>query len=163
MLRGWETRNAKKPLVEIPEGKIPLGIPRSRRKDNIKTDLVAIGWDYMHWIHQTQYRVQWRFLVNMIMTFRVLQKAGNLSTSWVTVALRSSNKSALYSEGFGSNIFWRTGYPYGRFPLYLWVSLDGCMDSRFKEVAMASYMICHFYSWFASQLIPPSRTFPTDT
>jgi len=30
--------------VEKPEGKRPLGIPRRRLEDNIKTDLREVGW-----------------------------------------------------------------------------------------------------------------------
>jgi hypothetical protein len=38
-----ETRNAYGILVEKPEGSKPLGRPRHRWKDNIKTDLKEIG------------------------------------------------------------------------------------------------------------------------
>jgi hypothetical protein len=38
-------RNAYRILVEQPEGKRPLGIPRHRWGDNIKMDLREIGWD----------------------------------------------------------------------------------------------------------------------
>jgi hypothetical protein len=34
-------------LVGKPEGKRPLGIPRLRWEDNIKTDLIDIGWNGM--------------------------------------------------------------------------------------------------------------------
>jgi hypothetical protein len=36
--------NAYRILVGNPEGKRPLGRPRCRRVDNIKTDLREIGW-----------------------------------------------------------------------------------------------------------------------
>jgi hypothetical protein len=32
-------------LVEKPDGKRPLGRPRRRWVDNIKMDLIEIGWD----------------------------------------------------------------------------------------------------------------------
>jgi hypothetical protein len=38
-----KTRNAYRKLVRKPEGKRPLGRPRSRWMDNIKTDLREIG------------------------------------------------------------------------------------------------------------------------
>jgi hypothetical protein len=37
-VRMEEMRNAYKILVEMPEGKKPLGRPRHRREDNIKMD-----------------------------------------------------------------------------------------------------------------------------
>jgi hypothetical protein len=39
-----ETRNAYRILVGKPEGKRPLGRPRSRWDDNIKMDFREIGW-----------------------------------------------------------------------------------------------------------------------
>jgi hypothetical protein len=44
-----EKRNVYRILVGIPEGKRPLGRPRSRWVNNIKMDLTRreIGWDGM--------------------------------------------------------------------------------------------------------------------
>jgi hypothetical protein len=39
-----DKRNAYRILVREPEGKRPLGRPRRRWEDNIKTDLREIGW-----------------------------------------------------------------------------------------------------------------------
>jgi hypothetical protein len=36
--------------VGKPEGKRPLGRPRRRWEDNIKMDLLGIGWGGMDWI-----------------------------------------------------------------------------------------------------------------
>jgi hypothetical protein len=36
--------------VGKPEGKRPLGKPRSRWVDNIKMDFTEIGWDGVDWI-----------------------------------------------------------------------------------------------------------------
>jgi hypothetical protein len=36
--------NAYRLLVEKPEGKRPIGRPRNRWVDNIKMDLVEVGW-----------------------------------------------------------------------------------------------------------------------
>jgi hypothetical protein len=57
--------------VGKPEGKIPLGRPRHRWEDNIKTDLREIGWDGMDWIDLVQDRDQWRALVNTEMNLKV--------------------------------------------------------------------------------------------
>jgi hypothetical protein len=38
-----ENRNAYRLLVRKPEGKIPLGMPRRRRIENIKMDVLEIG------------------------------------------------------------------------------------------------------------------------
>jgi hypothetical protein len=43
-------RNAYRILVGKPEGKKPLGRPRSRWVDNIKIDLREIGCGSMDWI-----------------------------------------------------------------------------------------------------------------
>jgi hypothetical protein len=45
-------------LVGMPEGKRPVGRPRRRWVDNIKTDLREIGWDGMDWIDLGQNRDQ---------------------------------------------------------------------------------------------------------
>jgi hypothetical protein len=53
------------------EGKKPLGRPRRRWVENIKTVLREIRWDGMDWIDLDQDRDQWRALVNMVMNVRV--------------------------------------------------------------------------------------------
>jgi hypothetical protein len=40
--------------------------------DNIKIDLIEIGWDGVDWIDLAQDRDQWRALVNTVMNLRVL-------------------------------------------------------------------------------------------
>jgi hypothetical protein len=50
---------------------IPLGGPRRRWVDNIKMDLIEIGWDGMDWIDLTQDREEWRALGNSVMNIRV--------------------------------------------------------------------------------------------
>jgi hypothetical protein len=64
-------RNAYRILVGKPEGKRPLGRPRRRWVDNIKTNLREIGWDGMDWIDLAQDRDWWRALVNTVMNLRV--------------------------------------------------------------------------------------------
>jgi hypothetical protein len=66
-----EKRNVYKILVGKPEGKRPLGRPRSRWVNNIKMDIREIGWDGMDWLNLTRDREQWWALVNMVMNHRV--------------------------------------------------------------------------------------------
>jgi hypothetical protein len=49
-------------LVGRPEGKRPLGRPRRRWEDNIKTDLRETGIDGANWIQLAHDRVQWGLL-----------------------------------------------------------------------------------------------------
>jgi hypothetical protein len=58
-------------LVGKPEGKRPLGRPRRRWVDNIKMDLIEIGWNGMDWTDMAQDRDRWRALVNTAMNLRV--------------------------------------------------------------------------------------------
>ena len=58
-------------LVGKPEGKRPLGRPKRKWEDNIKTDLQEVGCGYMDWIEVAQDRDRWRALVNALMNLRV--------------------------------------------------------------------------------------------
>jgi hypothetical protein len=64
-------RNAYRLLVGKPEGKWPLRRPRRRWADNIKIDLLEIGWGGVDWIGLAQDRDKWRALVNAVMNLRV--------------------------------------------------------------------------------------------
>ena len=55
-----QSRNAYRVLVGKPEGKRPLGRPRSRWLDNIKMDLREVGCDPRSWIALAEDRDQWR-------------------------------------------------------------------------------------------------------
>jgi hypothetical protein len=57
---GWKARRNR-----------PLERPRRRWENNIKMDLIEIGWNRMDWIDLAQDRDQWRALVNTVMTLRV--------------------------------------------------------------------------------------------
>jgi hypothetical protein len=57
--------------VGKPEGRRPLGRPRRRWVDNIKTDVREIGWDSVDWVDLAQDRDHWRALVNTVMNLRV--------------------------------------------------------------------------------------------
>ena len=54
-----------------PEGKRPLGRPRYRWVDNIRTDLKEVGCGYMDWIGLALDRDRWRTLVSAVMNLRV--------------------------------------------------------------------------------------------
>jgi hypothetical protein len=66
-----EKRNAYRLLVGKPEGKRPIGRPRRRWVNNIKIDLLQIGWDDVDWIDLAQDRDKWRALVSAVMNLRV--------------------------------------------------------------------------------------------
>ena len=57
--------------VGKPEGKRPLGRPRSRWEDNIKMDLQEVGGDCGDWMELAQDSERWRALVSTLMNFRV--------------------------------------------------------------------------------------------
>jgi hypothetical protein len=63
-----EGRDAYRILVGRPEGRRPLGRPRRRWEDDIKTDLQEVGWGGgIDWIDMAQDRDTWRALVNAVM------------------------------------------------------------------------------------------------
>jgi hypothetical protein len=66
-----EKRNPYRLLVGKPEGKRPLGRPRRRWVDNIKTDLGEVGLGDVDWIGLDKDRNRWRALVNSVLNFRV--------------------------------------------------------------------------------------------
>jgi hypothetical protein len=59
-----EKRNVYRLLVGKPEGKRPPGRLRHRWIDNIKMDLLEMGWSVVSWIGLAQDRNRWRALVN---------------------------------------------------------------------------------------------------
>jgi hypothetical protein len=66
-----EKRNVYRLLVAKPEGKRPLGRPRSRWMDKIKMDRLKIVVSFVGWIGLAQDRYKWRVLVNSVMNLRV--------------------------------------------------------------------------------------------
>jgi hypothetical protein len=66
-----EDRKLYKILVGKPEGKRPLGRPRSRWEDEDRMDLRETGWG-VDWIRLAQDRDQWRADVSAVMNLRVL-------------------------------------------------------------------------------------------
>jgi hypothetical protein len=69
--RMGEKRNAYRLLVGKLEGRRPLGRQRRRWLDNIRTDLVEVGWGGVDWIGLGQDRDRWRALVNSVLNLRV--------------------------------------------------------------------------------------------
>jgi hypothetical protein len=66
-----ENRNVHRLLMRKPEGRRPLGRPRRRWLDNIRMDLVEVGWGDADWIGLPQDRDRWRALVNSVLNLRV--------------------------------------------------------------------------------------------
>jgi hypothetical protein len=62
VFRMGENRNAYRLLVGKPEGKRPLGRPRRTWVNNIKMDLLEIGWGGLDWIGLAQDRDKWELL-----------------------------------------------------------------------------------------------------
>jgi len=58
-------------LVGKPEGKRPLGRPRRRWVDNIRTDIQEVVCGYMDWIRLAQDRDRWLTRVSAVMNLRV--------------------------------------------------------------------------------------------
>ena len=69
--RMGERRDVYRVLVGKPEGKRPLGRPRSRWEYNIKIDIQDVGCEGMDWIELAQVRDRWRALVNAVMNLCV--------------------------------------------------------------------------------------------
>jgi hypothetical protein len=69
--RMGENRNAYRLSVRKPEGKSPIGRPRSRWTDNIKIDFLEIGLNVVDWIGLAQHRYRWRAFVTAVMNLRV--------------------------------------------------------------------------------------------
>jgi hypothetical protein len=88
--RMGEKRNACRLLVGKPEGRRPLGRPRRRWVDNIRMDLVELGWGDVDWIGLDQDRNRWRALVNSVLNLRVPYTSGKLSKDLTAVELSSS-------------------------------------------------------------------------
>jgi hypothetical protein len=69
--RMGEKKNVYRSLVGTSKGQRPLGRLRCRWGDNIKVDLLEIGWGGADWIGLVQDRDKWRALVNAVMNLRI--------------------------------------------------------------------------------------------
>jgi hypothetical protein len=65
-----QMRKAYKILVGKSERKRPLGRPRRRWEDSIRTHLAEIGWEGVDWMKMAQDSGQWLVLVNTTMNVR---------------------------------------------------------------------------------------------
>jgi hypothetical protein len=63
--RMGQKRNAYRWLLGNPQSKRPLGRPRHWWVDNIRMDLVELGWGDVGWIGLAQDRDKWTALVNV--------------------------------------------------------------------------------------------------
>jgi hypothetical protein len=63
-------RGVHKVLVGKPEGKRPLGRPRSSWENNIKMDLQEVQCGGMDWIKLAQDRDKWWALVNVVLNLQ---------------------------------------------------------------------------------------------
>jgi len=79
--RMGEKRGEYRFLVGKPEGKRPLGRPRRRWVDNIRTDFQGVECGCMDWIGLAQDRDRWRTLISAVMNLRVPWNADNFLTS----------------------------------------------------------------------------------
>jgi hypothetical protein len=57
--------------VGKPEGRRPLRRARRKQVDNIRMDLVEVGWGDVDWIRLAQDRDRWRALVNSVLNLPV--------------------------------------------------------------------------------------------
>jgi hypothetical protein len=69
--RTGEKMNVYRLLVGKLEGRRPLGRPKRRCLDNIRMDLVDMGWGDVDCIGMAQDRDRWRALVNSVLNLRV--------------------------------------------------------------------------------------------
>jgi hypothetical protein len=58
-------------LYSSPEGRKKVGRPRRRWLDNVRMDLVEVGWGDVDWIGLAQDRDRWRALVNSVLNLRI--------------------------------------------------------------------------------------------
>jgi hypothetical protein len=82
-----KNREAYSLLTGTPERRRQPGRPRRRWVDNIKMDLVAIGWAGVDWTGLVQNRYRWRALVNAVMNLPVPLTAWRLPSGCTTGGL----------------------------------------------------------------------------
>jgi len=75
-MRMGEGRGVHRVLVGKPEGKRPLGRPRSKWDNNIKMDLQEVGGGCGDWMELARDREGWPALVSTVMNLRVPQMRG---------------------------------------------------------------------------------------
>jgi len=75
-------RGADRFHVWRPDGNWSLRRPKRRWEGNVKMDLPGMSWWCMDWIAMAEDRNRKRMCVNVIMSGRIPQNAGNFLTSW---------------------------------------------------------------------------------
>jgi hypothetical protein len=65
MVGACSTHGEKRSSCRLLVGKRPLGRPIRRWLDNIKMDLVEVGWGDVDWIGLAQNRDRWNSLLNL--------------------------------------------------------------------------------------------------
>jgi hypothetical protein len=83
-----EKRNAYRLLVGKPEGKRPVRGPRRMWVDNMRIDLVEIGWNDVDSICLAQDRDKWQAFVNEVMNLSLHKMLGNYRVASQLVASR---------------------------------------------------------------------------
>jgi hypothetical protein len=71
VIRMGEKRNSYRLLMGKPERRSPLRRPRRRWLNNIRMNLVEVGWGDVDWIGLVQDRDRWKALVNSVLNLRV--------------------------------------------------------------------------------------------
>jgi hypothetical protein len=108
-----EKRNMYRLLVGRPEGKRPLGRPRRRWIDNIKMDLLEIGFNVVDWIGLAEDSYRRRALVNSVMNLRVRYNAGNYRVAaqlMTSQAVLSSTELVIGGRSVGIARSWTKGH-----------------------------------------------------
>jgi hypothetical protein len=100
-----DKRNPYRLLVRKPEGRKPLGRPRRRWMDNIRTDLWKVGRGDVDWIDLAQDRNRWKALVKPWVPYDAWKlsrglTSGGLSSSaqfhWVSYLLLTIEHNPSY-------------------------------------------------------------------
>jgi len=73
-----DKRCAYRVMVGKTDGKKPFGRPRHRQQNNIKMDLLEMGWGGKDCIALAQDRDRWQVTVNVVMIPRLPYNAGSL-------------------------------------------------------------------------------------
>jgi hypothetical protein len=85
-----EEENASRLFMGNPEGRRPVGRPRSRLVDNFKMNIGEIGWGGVNLIRLARSRYEWGSLVSAVISLRITENAGKLSSGFTTGGLSSS-------------------------------------------------------------------------
>jgi hypothetical protein len=137
-------------LVGKPERKRQLGRPRRRWMDNIKTDLLEIGWGCVDWIGLVQDRYRWRALESSVMNDG--GKPRHLSpVSGVTKQLKWKSFRDRMSVGQSVSVSGPHLGPKARFEMSL--SCKQCFSILHKDSVRTSQETHHVFATEPSRLM----------